>query len=340
MSNGIEITRAAAAALVTLTFIAAGCGTDEESVSTTTSKPESRLTPPAQVVETVTPAPEVATTPAPAITDVTYEQSETAFLEGRYDEAVELFTAYTQRRESNPWGHYMLGMSAWKSGRLETAEASFKRAVELDSTLVKANLNLGRVLIEASRPSEALATIDRAIAVEGETSVAYRLKGNAYHTLGQNEDALASYRRAIQIDPEDAWSMNNLAFILIEEGRYDEALPALARATELRKDVAVFFNNLGMALERTGYFRAAEGAYTLASSLDGVSAKSVANRDRVAAVVEQPGTPPVDLAALARAFESEIGGSQASVATANVEATPATSAQSEADTTSSAQQPR
>jgi tetratricopeptide (TPR) repeat protein len=105
--------------------------------------------------------------------------------------------------------------------------------------------------------------------------------------------------------------MNNLAFILIEEGRYDEALPALARATELRKDVAVFFNNLGMALERTGYFRAAEGAYTLASSLDGVSAKSVANRDRVAAVVEQPGTPPVDLAALARTFESEIAGSQA-----------------------------
>jgi hypothetical protein len=30
----------------------------------------------------------------------------------------------------------MLGMSAWKSGRHETAQVAFTRAIELDSTLV------------------------------------------------------------------------------------------------------------------------------------------------------------------------------------------------------------
>lgn len=318
--NRIEISRAASAALIALSISVAGCGTDDEtSKTTTTSTSEVAVTP---VTDTAEPAPAVSVAPQPP-TDVTYEDSETAFLEGRYDEAVDLFTAYTQRRESNPWGHYMLGMSAWKSGRLETAEVAFKRAIELDSTLVKARLNLGRVLIEASRPSEAIAVVDGAIAIEGESSVACRLKGNAYQTLGQKEDALASYRRAIQIDPEDAWSMNNLAFILIEEGRYDEALPALARATELRKDVPVFFNNLGMALEQAGRFRAAEDAYTFASSLDGVSEKAVANRDRVVGVKEQPGLTPVDLPALASAFASEISG-VSSVATTAVTDTTST----------------
>lgn len=333
----ISISRASGA-LAALMLTVAGCGTDEETSSNTTSTREIAQTTP--VVDTAPPVTEVAATPQPP-TDVTYEQSETAFLEGRYDEAVMLFSAYTERRESNPWGHYMLGMSAWKSGRPETAEQAFKRAVELDSTLVKGYLNLARVLIESSRPTEALATLDRAIATGGESSAAYRLKGRAFHTLGQSEDAIAAYQQAIGIDHEDAWSMNNLAFILIEEGRYEEALPALARATELRKDVAVFFNNLGMALECVGRFRAAQEAYTYASSLDGVSAKSVANRDRVTGVMEQPGTEPVDLAALARAFELEVEGwSTASVATADVETNEALSTPTPADTTSLSQEPR
>ncbi len=337
MLNRIQFIRASSAAFV-LVLVVAGCGNDKKSVS------ENTLTPATDVAQTTTPV-VVETAPAPeapqaftppSANDVTYEQSETAFLEGRYDEAVTLFTLYTERRPSNPWGHYMLGMSAWKSGRTDTAEHAFQQAVALDSTLVKGYLNLARVLIEASRPSEAITTIDRAIAVDGETSVAFRLKGNAYQTLGQKEDALASYKHAIEIDPEDAWSMNNLAFILIDEGRYDEALPALARATELRKDVPVFFNNLGMALERTGHFRAAEEAYTFAASLDGVASKSVANRDRVVGVVEQPGLEPVDLAALAHAFAGEFPG--ASVATTNNAEDDLTT--NPADTTTSAQMPR
>ncbi len=326
------------AGAVALAFVVAGCGTDEQTVtdrSVSKTKTQPATAPPVEP----TPTTDAQAAVTPAIAEVTYELSETAFLEGRYDEAFDLFTQYTERRPSNPWGHYMLGMSAWKSGRLDNAQAAFTKAVELDSTLVKGHLNLARVLIESHQPEAALATADRAISINGESSAAYRLKGNAYHTLGQREDALSAYRRAIQIDPEDAWSMNNLAFILIEDGRYDEALPALARATELRKDVAVFFNNLGMVLERTGHFRAAQDAYTFASSLDGVSEKSVANRDRVTLVREHPGLEPVDLAALAREFEAEMQGEASAATDAPTADEPALSV-NPADTTSSAQQPR
>ncbi len=339
MLNRKHIVSASSAALA-LALLVAGCGKDKQTVSDNAISANTEThTNPAPVVDATTPASpdaQVAFTP-PSVNDITYEQSETAFLEGRYDEAVTLFTLYAERRPSNPWGHYMLGMSAWKSGRLDTAEHAFSQAVALDSTLVKGYLNLARVLIEASRPTEAIATVDRAIAVGGETSVAFRLKGNALHTLGQKDDAISAYRQAIEIDPDDAWSMNNLAFILIDEGRYDEALPALARATELRKDVPVFFNNLGMALERTGHFRAAEEAYTFASSLTGVDAKSVANRERVRGVLEQPGIVPVDLAALAKEFASEFA-SGSSVATTTGDEDALTS--TPADTTSSAQSPR
>ena len=324
----------AASAALALTVFVAGCGTDEETFNNKTiSKNETK---PATVVETTTTETPVAV--SQPVVEATYENSETAFLEGRYDEAYDLFTIYTAKRPENPWGHYMLGMSAWKSGRLDDAQVAFTHALEVDSTLVKAHLNLARVLLESHQPQAALTAIESALAIDGASSAARRLQGNAYHSLGQTEDALNAYRVAIQIDPEDAWSMNNLAFILIEEGRYEEALPALARATELRKDVPVFFNNLGMVLERTGHYRAAEDAYTFAGSLEGVSERAVANRERVRSVREQPGLEPVDLAALARVFEADIQG-KSSVATDALTAEEQDVSVTPADTTSSAQQP-
>ncbi|HEU4928550.1 MAG TPA: tetratricopeptide repeat protein, partial [Candidatus Krumholzibacteria bacterium] len=326
--------RFASAALALAVFVAA-CGTDEETFNNQTVSKNEIKTTSAPVVETTTETPVAVSTP---VVEATYETSETAFLEGRYDEAFDLFTRYAARRPENPWGHYMLGMSAWKSGRLDDAQVAFNRAIELDSTLVKAHLNLARVLLEAHQPTAALAAVESALAIDGASSAARRLQGNAYHSLGQTEDALSAYRVAIQIDPEDAWSMNNLAFILIEEGRYDEALPVLARATELRKDVPVFFNNLGMVLERTGHYRAAEDAYTYAGSLEGVSERAIANRERVRGVREQPGLEPVDLAALARQFEAELKGN-AAVATDAPSAEEPSLSVNPADTTSSAQQP-
>jgi len=211
----------------------------------------------------------------------------------------------------------MLGLSAWKGGDLTKAEEAFEKALSIDPNHVKSLVNLSRVLIDQNRIDDALVRLTHAGDIDPNSTDVQRLLGRAYHAQGKTDEAADAYRRAIELDDKDAWSMNNLAFILIEEGRYSEALPALARATELRKDVVVFFNNLGMALEQVGQFRAAEDAYTLACTLEGVSEKSVANRDRVAVVKEQPGITPVDLAALASAFASELAGS-GSVATTTV----------------------
>ena len=301
-------TGAAGASLLIGLLVAAGCGTDEDTVV-------KKSTPPPAVAQTPAPAPEpapsVPETSAPAVQpvqEVTYTVAENAFFERRYDDAVDLFTRYTQREPNNTFGYYMLGLSAWKDGRLDVAEQAFQHSLELDPTHLKSCLNLSRVLLDAHRPSDALTVLDRALAIDTTCGDAYRLKGLAYHDLSQVDDALAAYQSALRLDPEDAWSMNNLAFIRIQQGRYDEALPALARAVELRKDVPVFYNNLGMALEHAGQFSAAADAYGFAASLDASNTRATTNHDRVAAVKDDPALPPVDLTALARAFEQTVDG--------------------------------
>jgi Flp pilus assembly protein TadD len=290
------------AALVIPLCAAAGCGTDDDTF--VKKAPKSNLT------ETATaPQPAAATAPAvEPVQDVTYESAEQTFLSGRYAEAVDQFSRYTERESSNPWGHYMLGLAAWKDGRLDVAEAAFQQSLTLDPDHLKSCVNLARVLMDNHRASEALTVLDRALAIDSTSSTAHRLKGNAYAGLGRADDAVASYRRAIALDPTDAWSMNNLAYLWIQQGRYEEALPALARATELRTDVAVFYNNLGMALEHTGQFIDAAGAYEFAVSLDGSNARAALNRDRVSGVREDPSLPAVNLAALALTFQTTIEG--------------------------------
>jgi len=202
----------------------------------------------------------------------------------------------------------MLGLSAWKAGSLDTAEVELERALALDPTHLKSHLNLTRVLLDAGRPGDAYTTIETALAIDDTRGDAYRLKGRVCRDLGRTDEAVAAYQRAIQLDPEDAWSMNNLAFIAIEEGRFEDALRPLARAIELRGDVAVFHNNLGMALERMGHLQDAEEAYSNALAADPSNEKAASNGVRIAAVLKDPDAAGVDLASLAREFESEIDG--------------------------------
>lgn len=269
------------------------------------------------VVETPDPV-TVAPQPEPPSAPVSYEEAEAAFSEGRYQDAVDLFTAYTERESENPWGFYMLGLSASRTGDIETAEPAFERAIELDPGHVKSYINLGRALLDAGRPTYALVRIHEAIALDPQSARAHRLEGVALYDIGKRGEAESAFRKALEIDGEDAWAMNNLALLYIEEGRPDEALRALARATALRDDVAVFFNNLGMALELAGRFGQATEAYDRAAAIDGGYTKAIDNYNRVATVLEDPSLAPVDLAALGDEFAAEVEGWDETVVAAGV----------------------
>lgn len=316
--------------IVALSSFMAACGKDD-------GKKEQKLfvrskngrIPPAEVKKPVLPdtdvtkaaaEPEIAVVQEPEPPrEVTFEEAEAAYNERRYSDAVDLFTHYTERKSENPWGHYMLGLSAWKAGDYEIAEKAFNKSLELDPEHVKSWINLGRVLLDTERPGEAFAAIDEALALDPQSNAAYRLRGRAYYQMGQPQYAIDMYRKAIQFDDRDAWSMNNMALIFIEQGLFYDALPPLARALEIRSDIPVFHNNLGMALEHTGRFRAAEDAYASAVALDDSYDKAVDNLARVEEVREDLGYDPVDFAALAQSFVEEISQWKAAVSLPPIE---------------------
>ena len=245
--------------------------------------------------------------PEPSVPrNVTYADAETVYHARRYSDAAEMFGVYVESHPENGWGHYMLGLSAWKAGTPDRAIASFERVVELDSSNVKARTNLARVLLDENRGADALIHLEAARELAPESGDVRRVLGNALSELGRAEEALVAYRAALVLDPGDAWAMNNYALQLIRLGRFEEALPPLARAIELMPTVAVFQNNLGVALERSGDLAGASAAYAAAVAADSTHGRARASLERVSPLAGATDGGFSDLRALALGFMDEM----------------------------------
>ncbi len=235
--------------------------------------------------------------------EVTYAEAETAYLGRRYEEAVDLFLAYTDTHPGNAWGHYMLGMALWKAGDPEQAEEGFLAALTIKPDHAKSLVNHARVLLEMNRADEALVQAEKAVAAGGDAS-ARRVLARALVNLGRVDEAEQAYRTIIEEDPGDVWSLNNLGLLLIQQERFEEALPVMACAA-LRDSTSVCIrNNLGVALERSGYLGAAQDAYRRTLELDASYAKAAESLERLAGRAGSTEPVPFDLAAAAQRFQT------------------------------------
>ena len=296
-------------ALATLAAVAMGCGSsDRREIKSETAGAKTPVVS-GSSVDTVDSS---VTTEAVEAKPVSYEQAESTYSSGNYPEAAQLFSLYTEKHPENAWGHYMLGLAAWKSGEADRALSAFDRALELDPNHRKSMYNSSRVLLPKGRTSESLERIELALSQDPLSTEGLRLLGRAKYLSGKVDEAIEAYRRALSTDDRDVWSMNNLGLIYIEQERSGEALGPLARAVQLRSNAPVFQNNLGVALERSGYPVAASKAYEAAIQVDSSYTKASVALARVTGGGQQPEAEPIDLDALAQSFQSDIEGWRAS----------------------------
>ena len=290
------------AALLVAALAAAGCSKSDG--TSHTKAPESQhnaRTTPVSMTDKSSAMPTGDKGPDVSTSKMSFADGEMAYQAGNYNEATKVFEHYTAQQPDNAWGHFMLGLSAWKSGDPAKAEKAFNEALLVDPDHVKSLVNLSRVLIEQGRFDDATNRLTHVAELDPTSGEVHRLLGRTYHAQGKIEDAVDAYRRAIVLDNTDAWSMNNLGFLFLEQGRPVDAVPPLARAVELRKDVPMFHNNLGMALEHSGRFAAAATAYRGALGADEGYEKAQRNLTRVEAV-KVVSEEPFDLAATAKSY--------------------------------------
>jgi len=147
--------------------------------------------------------------------------------------------------------------AAWEPSLLE-AEAAARRALELDTHLVIAEVALGNVFKERREWAEAEVHYLRALAIDPDNGEAHQQYAESLTNTARFAEALRGARRAVEVDPTSAIRIHALAYILVHNERIAEAIARWEQALLLNPGMPLPLQGLLFTLEAEGRLDEAE----------------------------------------------------------------------------------
>lgn len=159
------------------------------------------------------------------------------------------------------------GLAHHRVGRLDKAEAAYKRALAKDGKDAAALHLLGLVAADKGRPGRALQLIDKALALAPDNADFLHSAGHVLGLAGRPEDAVARYVAALDAAPDRPLTLSNLGNALKRLGRLDDATDRLARAVTIDPGFAEGWSNLGLVHKQRGKHEESAAAFARAIAL-------------------------------------------------------------------------
>lgn len=173
---------------------------------------------------------------------------------GRLDQAVASYQAIVRLRPTAE-AHNNLGGLLFTMKEFAGAAVHFGEASALQPEVPHHHANHGIALRHLGKVDEAEAAFRRALALDRDDSNSLYSFGNLLRDAGRLEQAEEPYRRAIVLEPGHVKAMTNLAQTLADLGRSAEALELLRAAIVRHPDYALPHANKSLIDLRLGNFR-------------------------------------------------------------------------------------
>jgi tetratricopeptide (TPR) repeat protein len=123
----------------------------------------------------------------------------------------EVFWTYTIDHNPNTYIAYSnLGNVMLETGRISEAIADYEKAINLHSTMIEAHNNLGLAYFQAGRTDDAIGEYQEALKRYPAYALAHANLGNALLKKGRTEQAIHQYEEALKTDPTNADALTNL----------------------------------------------------------------------------------------------------------------------------------
>ncbi|HEX7772670.1 MAG TPA: tetratricopeptide repeat protein, partial [Pyrinomonadaceae bacterium] len=158
--------------------------------------------------------------------------------------------------------------AAAKNGNYATSEQLLKRIVEKEPKHKTVRRQLGFVLVQQRKYSEAIDVLREQIKIDPFEDYAYNLLGRVYWQQQDYTHAEESFRKQIEVTPLDQYSYSSLGRMLVEARKYKEAIPELERAISLSPEDEGLQVSLGRAYLNLGETQKAMTAFESALKLD------------------------------------------------------------------------
>lgn len=160
-------------------------------------------------------------------------------------------------------------------GRLEDAEKSYRRAIELRPAFSEAHNDLGQLLARTGRFDEAIREFDAALEnmLYKEPFVARCNKGLAIYRAGRKDEGLAQMRSCVASAPGYCRGHRDLGRTLLEEKRTREALDELSAYARFCERIPDAHLQLGLARMKAGDVGGARASFERCRELGDATAE-------------------------------------------------------------------
>lgn len=172
-----------------------------------------------------------------------------------------------QLQATNAIAYDRLGVALDERGlAVSDTEAAYRRAIELDPQFAVAHVHLARLLRKNNRASEAEPYYKRAIELAQDAPTLV-LIANTLQSEQRWPDSDPVLRRALELDPRNPGALYLMGRLLVVRQKYDEAEPLLKSAIEISPRSFAPYSVLGSAYLRSNRLDDAEKIYNRAAEI-------------------------------------------------------------------------
>ncbi len=163
-------------------------------------------------------------------------------------------------------GHYMLAVSHFNAGNLDTAKDALNEAMKVGNSPPSLFL-MGATQYQLGDINGAKSSLRRYLNVKGDRPAAYKLLATIHATEGRPAEVVSVLKPvAARFNDAQMWAM--LGSALLQTNEPGEATEALQKAVDLAPNMAPFRNQLALGLFSTGDDAGAEAELTAALEID------------------------------------------------------------------------
>ena len=145
------------------------------------------------------------------------------FHAGQYADVEKLAILITQEFPKYAFAWIILGNALRQLGKLDAAEACYKKVISLKPDFAEAHNDLGFIMNKLERLEEAETCYKKAIELNPNFVEAHNGLGRVFQTSGEYQKAKSCYEQAIEINSNYANAHKNLISTLIKQSKFEEA---------------------------------------------------------------------------------------------------------------------
>jgi len=179
--------------------------------------------------------------------NITYKMAQSYEKSGQLEQAAETYYKLAELSPRDARVYFNTVINMYNSAKMpdKAAEAANKM-VELNPNDTDALFNLGFMLVQMEKYTEAIDALDKVIALNPGMEYAHLNKGFSYYSLKQYRKAIEAYTKTVELFPEnaDAWMFLGMSHMQLKS--WGKAVEPLLKSIELRPESGNAYYNLAI----------------------------------------------------------------------------------------------